>query len=64
MNDVQVTNCGSVWQFTPMNEGALSWIGENVQAEGWQWLGDSLVVDWRYGMGLVELMRNAGLLVS
>jgi hypothetical protein len=59
-----VRNCGSIWQFFPLSQKASDWIDEHVETESWQWMGNSLVVDWRFGGPLLDGARAAGLKVK
>lgn len=61
--DVYVGNEGSVFTFQPATDTARQWIDENVEAEGWQWLGNTLVVDHRFAQDLAQGMIDAGLVV-
>ena len=38
----------TVYSLEPITESAKSWIADNVQAEPWQWLGGTLVVEHNY----------------
>ena len=62
--DLLVRNCGSIWQFFPLSQKASDWIDENVETESWQWVGNSRVVDWRFGGPLLDGARAAGLKVK
>lgn len=62
--DVVVTPNGSVVGFRLITPAAHEWVEENVQSEPYQWLGGSLVVDWRFAASLRDGMEAAGLLVS
>jgi hypothetical protein len=64
MPDVLTDNFGSIVGITPMTPTAREWIGENVDAEPWQWLGGTLNIDRRYADDLVEGMVEAGLTVQ
>ena len=64
MPDVLTDNFGSIVGITPMTPTAREWIGENVDAEPWQWLGGTLNIDRRYADDLVEGMVEAGLTVG
>ena len=61
LQDMLVRNCGSIWQLSPLSQKASDWIDENVVTEGWQWMGSSLVVDWRFAGPLLDGARAAGL---
>jgi hypothetical protein len=61
--DLTVRDCGTVIRLTPMTNYGQEWIDANVHSEPWQWLGKSLVVDWRFARSLVEGAGEAGLRV-
>ena len=62
--DVLVRNCGTVWQLSPLSQKASDWFDYNVESESWQWMGSSLVVDWRFVGPLLDEARAAGLNVK
>lgn len=62
--DVIVRNCGSIFQFIPITPAARTWIDENVQNEGWQWLGSALCVEHHYVLSLIDGLCDAGFEVS
>lgn len=63
--DVIVSNHGSVVGFTLLTETARIWVDDNVETEGWQWLGRStLCVDWRFAGPLTRGMLDNGLNVE
>jgi len=62
--DVLVENHGTIFLFKPQTEAAKQWFAENVQTEGWQWLGKGLGVDHRFAENLVAGMIEAGLEVA
>ena len=62
--DVAVSNHGSVILFAPLTKMAREWIADNVQAEGWQFLGGSLAVEPRFAFELAQGMKGAGLEVK
>jgi hypothetical protein len=53
-NGFLVMDNGSIIAIRPLTEEALQWLGDNVAAEGWQWLGGSLCVDRHYAAPLIE----------
>lgn len=59
--DALVSGGGSIYQLTPLSEAAKAWISENVQAEGFMWMGSSLCVEHRYIADIVQGMQDAGL---
>ena len=64
MTDVIYADQGSVVQITPVSPAAKEWIDDNVASEGWQWLGRSLCIDWRYGALLLADLEDAGFVVD
>lgn len=60
--DVSVTDNGSVVGFTPNTTEAKSWFNENVQSEGWQWMGQTLWVDHRMAGDLMAGLEGEGML--
>lgn len=63
--DVIVSNHRSVVGFTLLTETARSWVDDNVETEGWQWLDCStLCVDWRFAGPLTRGMMDDGLTVE
>lgn len=65
MADVVVKSDGgtmsSVFLLEPQTDKGSRWLKDHCEAEAWQWVGDSLAVEHRYMMGLVEAMETAGL---
>ena len=55
-----VNNEGSIVQFRAENKRELKYMQQNVQAEPWQWLGDTLCVDHHYASDLIELFTVEG----
>jgi len=62
--DVLVENHGSVCMVTPMSLAAHTWVDENVQPEGWQWIGASFSCEPRYVPYLIEGMQDDGLMIE
>jgi hypothetical protein len=62
--DVLVNNAGTLFTFCPLTARAKEWIAENVQSEGYQWLGATLCVEHRYAWGLAQGMKDAGLVLE
>jgi len=58
--DVQVSNEGSLFLFTPLTTAAREWINENVTGET-TWFGNALVVEHRYAGDLAQGMAGDGL---
>lgn len=62
--DVEVSNQGSVVLFILISAAAIAWVEENVQTEGWQWMGrNTFAVDHRFASDLIEGLQAAGLTV-
>jgi len=64
VSDVRVESGGrlaSMVLITPVSYVGRQWIDENLQVEGWQWLGGSLAVDKRYAAPIVDGMIGDGL---
>ena len=62
--DATITNAGTLFQITPHTQAAKDWLRDNVEAEGFMWLGSSLCVEPRYIVDLAQGMFDAGLKVS
>jgi hypothetical protein len=60
MADIRVINDGTLIGFRMLTEAARNWVDDNVQSEGWQWLGTTLYVDHRMAGGLIDGMIDAG----
>ncbi len=58
--DFEIINGGSLCGIVPMREEAQDWIDENVETEGWQWMGNVLYIDWRFAEDLIEGIHDAG----
>jgi hypothetical protein len=63
MNDIEITNHGSLFLFQPLNDEVKSWLNENVSADS-QWFGGALVVEHRYAANLAEGLQDAGFNVA
>ena len=59
--DILIEDHGSVVLARPLTEAGKSWLDENVESEGWQWLGGALACEPRYVGVLVEGARGDGL---
>ena len=62
--DVRVAHSGSISLVTPLSTAAREWVRDNVETEGWQWLGGALAVEPRYVDNLLHGMEGAGLTVE
>jgi len=52
----------TVYTLEPITKEAKIWVGENVQAEPYQWLGSNLVIEHRYIADIVAGMIEEGFL--
>jgi hypothetical protein len=59
-----IKNDGSVVLFTPEGDFEYEWMTLNLETEGWQWLGRSLVVDHRMAPDLEDLVVEAGFVLD
>ena len=60
--DVEIHNEGSMMLFELFTPAAHDWVEENVQTDGYQWLGPhSFAVESRYAPHLAAGMAEAGL---
>jgi hypothetical protein len=62
--DIETYDEGTLTGFEPVTEAAQEWFDENVQSEGWQWLGGILWVDHRFANALIEGAAGDGLEVA
>ena len=59
--DVQITDNGTLVRFWFHNTEALEWFDENVETEGWAWLGSFVVnVGHRYAEAIIEGLMEEG----
>ncbi len=64
MTDVEVTRDGSLIGFRPIGDDADKWFDDNVESEGWQWLGSVLWIDYRFANQIIDGLEGDGLTVS
>jgi hypothetical protein len=57
---VRTERLSNLVTFEPTNKKERRWMADNVQAEGWQWLGRALAVDARVANDLADGMSAAG----
>lgn len=55
-----IADQGSIVLFIARSDEELKWLQENTDAESWQWMGRSLVVDHRLAEDLIQGVRDAG----
>lgn len=60
-HDFEVNDEGTIVQIIPVSQTAKDWIDENVESEGWQWLGRALCIDHRYAEDIIDGMLSEGL---
>jgi|TARA_R110000824_G_scaffold155073_1_gene327289 hypothetical protein len=58
--DITVNDQGSIILFTPKSDACKEWIEDNVQLEGWQWLGGGFGVDHSYADSLIDGLQAEG----
>lgn len=63
-NDIRLDNFGSIIGITPLTQAGRDWIDENVQSEGWQWLGGTLNIEPRMAVAVVTGMEADGLAIE
>ena len=62
--DAHVYRRGNLFVFSLNTPAAHKWVAENVETEGWQWMGARLAVDQDCALNLVRGMLAAGLKVA
>ena len=62
--DVRVRNEGNIWMVEPVSKEAKDWVNQNVNLEGWQWLGRSFAVDQHMIEDLMNGMEHEGLVIE
>lgn len=50
----------SLVTFQPESTGEYEWLRDNVDAEAYQWLGHTLVIDTGYAGDLIDAAQTAG----
>lgn len=64
MDDIEIINQGSLIGFNLISDAAREWFADNVEAEGYQWMGNVLYVDHRFADAIIEGVRDAGLTIN
>lgn len=64
MTDFKLHNHGSVVMIEPVSHEAKDWVRENLDLEGWQWMGNAFAVEPRMVDNLVAGIEEAGLTVE
>jgi hypothetical protein len=59
--DFEVNDTGSIVQIIPLTPAASEWLDENVESEGWQWMGNALCIDPRSAEAVIDGMVGDGL---
>lgn len=63
--DATVSRDGGIYMFTPLSDGAKTWVQDNVHTDPWQWTGPSFVLDdGRLAYELYRGMLDAGFAVG
>jgi hypothetical protein len=62
--DLQFVSHGSVVLLSTGTDEGAAWVEENVGAESWQWLGDSIACEPRMVGAVIEGALDGGLTVS
>ena len=63
MADIQIINAGSLVGFVAVTDEAREWINDEVQAEGWQFLGKVLYLDCHTAPAIIDAALRDGLTV-
>ena len=64
MTDFYIIHHGSVVSITPISQNGWEWLIEYVGAEPWQWIGNSLVIDYRTSTAIIDAIEKAGLIIE
>lgn len=64
MTDFRIANHGSIVMVEPVTQPAKQWVEDNVQLEGWQWMGPAFSCDPRMVDNLVAGIEADGLSVE
>ncbi len=59
-HDFQVSNEGTIWLFTPLNERANTFAQTELGLEAWQWVGDGFAIEHRIARQLVQSLKEEG----
>jgi hypothetical protein len=62
--DFEVIDDGSVVGIKPLTAIATNWMADNVESEGWQWLGNTLYVDHGMAENIIGGMCDDGLVLG
>jgi hypothetical protein len=63
MTDVRLYRDGSMLGLLPLTRAGRDWIDDCLDSEVWQWLGNALWIDVRFGPAIVDAMQRDGLAV-
>jgi hypothetical protein len=61
VSDIEIINDGTMVGLKPVSDAGKQWMENNVQAEGWQYLGSVLYVDQRTAGPIIEGAAADGL---
>lgn len=51
------TQSGNIFGITPLTKRARRWINDNLQADSWQWCGNTLWIDIRMAEDIVNAIE-------
>jgi len=63
-NDLTVGDQGTIFTFTPHTKAGSRFLHEDLETEGWQWLGETLCVDHRLAPVVMDGAINEGITFS
>ena len=62
--DISTSDEGTIFRLTPNTQAGKEWVKDNLILEDYQKLGDSVAVEARYIVDIIEGAREDGLLVN
>lgn len=62
--DFVVRPHGTAWTFEPKTEEAKSFVRNDLEVQGWQWLGPAFGVDHRLATDLVAALESEGFVLE
>jgi len=64
MCDLRFEGDGSMVLIRPLTDAGLDWLGDNVESEPYQWMGNALACERRYAFDIYLGALNDGLAVQ
>ena len=58
--DFQIRLHGTIWTFEPQTEDAKAFVRNELEVQGWQWLGPAFGVDHRLANDLIAALEDEG----